>query len=239
MFCAELSSSAIKRVLVANRGEIASRVIKSLNLLNIDSVAVFADSDAGSPYVDQATRSIYIGAAAGGISPYLDGQRIIQIALELQVDAIHPGSLILLTAVLHISPPIYTRSGRKLSVSRQVTDIYRRMLNSPKPSSTRASSSSDRLRILFLRSETRCVGFNYSLCSVAHSHSLVAVSYQAAAKTFLAANTTIPLVPGYSGSDQSLATLIDESRKVGYPLLIKASAGGGGKGMRIVYEESA
>ena len=63
-------------------------------------------------------------------------------------------------------------------------------------------------------------------------------SIQAAAKAFLTNNTSIALVPGYSGSDQTLQTLLKEARSIGYPLLIKASAGGGGKGMRIIHEES-
>ena len=123
----------------------------------------------------------------------------------------------------------------------QVTDIYPRTLRLPQLSRKPASYSLDRLLKLLKLSVTRCVAFNskYPLCSLGYSLLPRHTAIQAAAKTFLAANTTIPLVPGYSGADQTLETLIKESRKVGYPLLIKASAGGGGKGMRIVYEESA
>ena len=92
LFRPEINGNAIRRVLIANRGEIAVRLIETLNFLNIESIAIYSDSDAESPHVDLATRSVFIGSAQDGVSPYLAGDKIIALALELEADAIHPGT---------------------------------------------------------------------------------------------------------------------------------------------------
>lgn len=174
----------IKRLLIANRGEIACRVIASCRRLGIESVAVFSDADRNAQHVRNADFAVYIGASTASES-YLNAQSILDAALKIKADAIHPGYGFL--------------------------------------------SESTELISLCEKSDIIFVG--PSVASIADMGSKIEA--KAIAQTL-----KIPTVPGYNGDDQSSEVLLAESEKIGYPLLIKASAGGGGKGMRIVNEAS-
>lgn len=175
----------IKTLLVANRGEIALRIIRTARGMGIRTVAVYSEIDRDAPYVREADTAFYIGPAEAALS-YLDGARIIKAALQAGANAVHPGYGFLsenadfaeacITAGLSfVGPPadVIRSMGSKIEAKKQAVDAG------------------------------------------------------------------IPVVPGYNGSDQSDETLLDQATTIGLPLMIKASAGGGGRGMRLVeWEES-
>src|SRR5699024_3196520 len=84
------SLKLLKKVLIANRGEIARRIIKTCNRLNIDTVAVYSDADSEAPFVNEATEAIHIGESQAKKS-YVDIEKIMNAAKEANVDSIHPG----------------------------------------------------------------------------------------------------------------------------------------------------
>lgn len=172
----------IKRLLIANRGEIACRVIRTCKKLGIESVAVFSDADRRARHVQQADLACHIGGAAASES-YLDAQAIIDAALKVKADAIHPGYGFL-------------------------------------SESTQLISLCNRHNIIFVGPTVE---------------SIAAMGSKIEAK-LIAQQLDIPTVPGYNGGHQDIDFLQDEAGRIGYPLLIKASAGGGGKGMRIVHQ---
>lgn len=173
--------SAIKRLLIANRGEIACRVIRACKRLGIESVAVFSDADRHSQHVQQADMAVYIGPSAASES-YLNANAILAAAQKISADAIHPGYGFL--------------------------------------------SESTALISLCEQNGIQFVGPSVE--------SIAAMGSKIEAKA-IAQSLDIPTVPGYNGDAQDLETLLLEGNKIGFPLLIKASAGGGGKGMRIVH----
>ncbi|MEE2733303.1 MAG: biotin carboxylase N-terminal domain-containing protein [Pseudomonadota bacterium] len=173
--------SAIKRLLVANRGEIACRVIRACKRLGIESVAVFSDADRHSQHVQQADMAVHIGGSAANES-YLNAEAIIAAARKISADAIHPGYGFL------------SESTALISLCAQQDIIF--------------------------------VGPSVE--------SIAAMGSKIEAKA-IAQSLDIPTVPGYNGEAQDLETLLDQGHSIGFPLLIKASAGGGGKGMRIVH----
>ena len=175
--------SAIKRLLVANRGEIACRVIRACKRLGIESVAVFSDADRHSQHVQQADMAVHIGGSAANES-YLNAEAIIAAANKISADAIHPGYGFL------------SESTALISLCQQQGIIF--------------------------------VGPSVE--------SIAAMGSKIEAKA-IAQSLDIPTVPGYNGDAQDLDTLLDQGLSIGFPLLIKASAGGGGKGMRIVHAE--
>ncbi|TVY93941.1 Methylcrotonoyl-CoA carboxylase subunit alpha, mitochondrial [Lachnellula willkommii] len=174
----------IKRVLIANRGEIACRVIESCRKLNIVSIAVFTDQDALSPHVKQADQAVPLGPIDGPQgNPHQNGELLIKIARENKADAVHPG---------------YGYLSENAEFSRQVQDAGLVFLG-PSP------------------------------------NSMAVLGDKRSAKQYLLKNApSIPLIPGYNGSEQNINRLVVEADRIGFPILIKASAGGGGKGMRIV-----
>ncbi len=174
----------MKKLLVANRGEIALRIMKSAREMGIATVAVYSDADRISPYVLYADEAIYIGPAPSKES-YLRGDFIIQKALEAGVDAIHPG---------------YGFLSENAGFAQAVKDAG----------------------IIF-------VGPTPEAIEVMGSK----LAAKEAAKQF-----NIPMVPGSAGAITTVDEAIEVAKLTGYPLLIKASAGGGGKGMRVVTEES-
>lgn len=176
--------SSIKRLLIANRGEIACRVIRTCKKLGIESVAVFSDADRRARHVQQADLACHIGGAAASES-YLNAQSIIDAALKVKADAIHPGYGFL-------------------------------------SESTQLISLCNRHGIIFVGPTVE---------------SIAAMGSKIEAK-LIAQQLDIPTVPGYNGDNQDLAFLQEQAEKIGFPLLIKASAGGGGKGMRIVHQIS-
>ncbi|KAL8276757.1 hypothetical protein RQP46_010813 [Phenoliferia psychrophenolica] len=201
LFAAPLPSSpsgglALRRVLVANRGEIAVRIIKTCALLGVETVAIYSDLDADAPHVALATQAVYIGSSipdttAGSdfTSPYLKGDELVKLAKATDSDAIHPG---------------YGYLSENAEFADKVVAAG----------------------LVFIGPQ---------------AESIRTIGDKAASKAFLAkfAGDSVPLVPGYSGADQDLATLVSAGKQIQYPILIKASAGGGGKGMRIVREEAA
>jgi 3-methylcrotonyl-CoA carboxylase alpha subunit len=168
------------KLLIANRGEIACRVIKTCRRLGIRSVAVYSAADAGARHVRMADEAVLIGPAASRES-YLAIERILDAARQTGARAIHPG---------------YGFLSENAAFAEACTDAGIVFVGPP-PAAIRAMGS------------------------------------KSAAKALME-KAGVPLVPGYHGDNQDAAFLAGEAQRIGYPVLIKASAGGGGKGMRIV-----
>ena len=170
----------IKKILIANRGEIACRVIKTARKMGISTVAVYSDADRKALHVRMADEAVHIGPSPA-IESYLVIEKIIAAAKDTGADAIHPGYGFL----------------------------------SENPDFVRAC---EKAKITFIGPA---------------AESMEAMGLKDAAKKLMDA-AGVPITPGYHGEDQSLKTLEAEAKKIGYPVLIKAVAGGGGKGMRKV-----
>jgi len=170
----------IKKILIANRGEIACRVIRTANEMGIKTVAVYSDADANALHKKSADEAVHIGASPATES-YLIGEKIIAAAKETGADAIHPG---------------YGFLSENADFADKVVEAGIKWIG-PKSSSIRAMGLKDSAKALM----------------------------EAAG---------VPCTPGYMGDDQSPKHLEKEAKKIGYPVLIKAVAGGGGKGMRKV-----
>lgn len=168
------------KILIANRGEIAVRVIKTCREMGIRTVAVYSEPDHNALHVREADEIYPIGPAAASES-YLNIPRIIRVAQACGAQAIHPGYGFL----------------------------------SENPALAEACVQAD---ITFIGPPARAMSLMGS---------------KIAAKQ-LAQSVGAPVVPGYNGGDQDDATLFEQAQQIGFPLLIKASAGGGGKGMRTV-----
>lgn len=174
----------IKKILIANRGEIACRVIKTAKMMGLSTVAVYSEVDANSLHVKQADEAVCIGPAPSKDS-YLRGDLIIQKAKELNVDAIHPGYGF-------------------LSENAQFAEACAEQ------------------GIIFIGPTIEAIK---------------AMGSKSAAK-FIMHQAGVPLVPGYHGDDQNPALIKQSANEMGYPVLLKATAGGGGKGMRQVWSEA-
>lgn len=170
----------ITSLLIANRGEIACRIIRTARKLGIRTVAVYSDADAGALHVRSADQAAHIGGSQARES-YLIGDRIIAAAKETGAEAIHPG---------------YGFLSENADFAEAVIAAGLIWVG-PNPDSIRAMGLKDAAK---------------KLMQGAH----------------------VPVTPGYLGEDQSLDRLQREADKIGYPVLIKAVAGGGGKGMRRV-----
>jgi acetyl-CoA carboxylase biotin carboxylase subunit len=173
----------LRRVLVANRGEIASRVMRSCKALGIETVAVFSDADEHMPFVREADVAVRIGPAPS-VESYLRVDRVIEAARRTGADAIHPGY-----GFLSENPEL-PRACEQAGL-------------------TFVGPRSEAIRIMGSKKEAKA----------------------------RVAEAGVPVVPGYDGAQQDTATLAAEARRIGLPVLIKASAGGGGKGMRVVRED--
>ncbi|HQS96946.1 MAG TPA: acetyl/propionyl/methylcrotonyl-CoA carboxylase subunit alpha [Novosphingobium sp.] len=170
----------IKSLLIANRGEIACRVIRTARAMGIRTVAVYSDADSNALHVRSADEAVHIGPSPARES-YLVGERIIAAALSTGAEAIHPG---------------YGFLSENAEFAQAVIDAGLVWVG-PKPASITAMGLKD-----------------------------------AAKARMIAAG--VPVTPGYLGEDQSPERLQAEADAIGYPVLIKAVAGGGGKGMRRV-----
>ncbi|WP_369025946.1 biotin carboxylase N-terminal domain-containing protein [Qipengyuania sp. RANM35] len=170
----------IQKLLIANRGEIACRIIRTAREMGIATVAVYSDADAKALHVRSADEAVHIGPSPAAES-YLVGAKIIAAAKATGADAIHPG---------------YGFLSENAGFAQAVIDAGLIWVG-PKPSSIEAMGLKD-----------------------------------AAKKLMRAAG--VPVTPGYEGEDQSVERLKQEADAIGYPVLIKAVAGGGGKGMRKV-----
>jgi propionyl-CoA carboxylase alpha chain len=170
----------MQKVLIANRGEIARRVIRTLKKMNIESVAVYSDADRNAPHVLEADEAVYLGASPSAES-YLKQDLILDYCKKLNVDGIHPG---------------YGFLSENAGFAKKVKAAGIKLIG---PSSESMEVMGDKL------------------------------SAKQAVKKF-----NVPLVPGV---DEAISDVNDAKKiaeEVGYPILIKASAGGGGKGMRLV-----
>ena len=170
----------IESLLIANRGEIACRVMRTAQAMGIRCIAVYSQADAKALHVRMADEAVCIGPAPSAES-YLKGDRIIAAAKDTGAEAIHPG---------------YGFLSENAEFAQAVIDAGLIWVG-PKPDSIRAMGLKD------------------------------------AAKRLMD-EAGVPVTPGYMGDDQSEATLAKEADAIGYPVLIKAVAGGGGKGMRKV-----
>ena len=170
-----------KKILIANRGEIACRVIKTARKLGILTVAVYSDADANALHVAMADEAINIGPAPSRES-YLVMQKVIEAAKQTGAEAIHPGYGFL-------------SENAEFCIACRDNDIV--FIGPP-------------------------------------VDAIEAMGSKSAAKNIME-NAGVPLVPGYHGDDQSPEILRKKSDEMGYPVLLKATAGGGGKGMRQVW----
>ena len=168
------------RILIANRGEIACRVMRTAHRLGVQCVAVYSDADARALHVATADEAVRIGPAPARDS-YLNAEAIIAAARATGAEAIHPG---------------YGFLSENAEFAEACAAAGLTFIGPP-------------------ASAIRAMG-------------------DKASSKALMAKAAVPLVPGYHGEDQDAALLKREASKIGYPVLIKASAGGGGKGMRVV-----
>jgi len=173
-----------KKVLIANRGEIALRVIRACRELNVASVAVYSDADARAPHVREADEAVHIGASPSAES-YLKGERIIEAAQQLGAEAIHPG---------------YGFLSEREWFARAVRDAGLVFIGPP-------------------------------------AEAIAAMGSKTAARS-LAVAANVPVVPGTIEPIKDAIEARAVADRFGYPVLLKAAAGGGGKGMRLVRESS-
>lgn len=173
----------IKKIMVANRGEIALRVLKTAREMGIQVVTVFAEDDRNLPHALYADESYSLGTGTLA-DTYLNKAKLIEVAKRSGADAIHPG---------------YGFLSENEEFARLVEGNG----------------------IIFIGPTPE---------------SIVLMGDKIGSKKALE-KIKIPLTPGYHGDDQSEEVLVREAKKIGYPVLIKASAGGGGKGMRIVHKD--
>lgn len=170
----------MKKILVANRGEIALRIMKTIRRMGISCVAIYSEPDRNSPHVLFADESVCIGPGASSQS-YLDGKKIIEVAKSLGVDGIHPG---------------YGFLSENADFAQMVNDANINFIG-PSPESMQIMGSK--------------------------------LAAKDAVKKY-----NVPMVPGIDTAIKDVNVAKKTAEAVGYPILIKASAGGGGKGMRMV-----
>ncbi|MFT4613426.1 MAG: geranyl-CoA carboxylase alpha subunit, partial [Bacteroidia bacterium] len=171
-------------VLIANRGEIACRVIRSARELGYRTVAVYSEADAGAPHVQQADEAVCIGPGPVGES-YLVQDKILEAARSTGAQAIHPG---------------YGFLSENAEFAKSCEDAG----------------------LVFIGPSSQAIHL---------------MGHKAEAKRRMI-DADVPCVPGYEGEDQSDDTLLREAHSIGLPLMVKASAGGGGRGMRLVHDSA-
>jgi 3-methylcrotonyl-CoA carboxylase alpha subunit len=172
-----------KKILIANRGEIAMRVAKTARRMGVSTVAIYSDADRNAPHVRACDEAVHIGPSAAAES-YLKAEKIIDACKRTGAEAVHPGYGFL-----------------------SENEAFAEAL--------------DKAGIVFIGPTAETIR---------------AMGSKAAAKDLMEA-ANVPTTPGYQGAEQSVATFKKEARRIGYPVLLKATAGGGGKGMRMVARE--
>ena len=172
----------MKRLLVANRGEIARRILRTAHRMGLETVAVYSQPDAAALHVREATQAVALGGAASAES-YLHIEKLVSAARQSGADAVHPG---------------YGFLSENAEFAQAVEDAGLTWVGPP-ASAIRTLGSKSRARELALA-------------------------------------RGIPCLPGYQGSDPSEAAFVAAARDIGFPLMVKAAAGGGGRGMRLVTE---
>jgi 3-methylcrotonyl-CoA carboxylase alpha subunit len=170
----------LRRLLIANRGEIVCRIARTAQRLGVTSIAVYSEADVNARHVRLADEAYYLGSAPAAQS-YLDISKILALAQRVGADAVHPG---------------YGFLSENAAFAQACVDAGLIFIGPP-ASAIRAMGS------------------------------------KSASKAAMAA-VGVPVAPGYHGAEQSLERLHAEAERVGFPLIIKASAGGGGKGMQVV-----
>ncbi len=171
-------------ILIANRGEIACRVIRTAKELGYRTIAVYSDADAGAPHVQLADEAVRIGAGPVGES-YLLAERILEAAVTSGAEAIHPGYGFL----------------SENAAFAQAVEAAGLVFIGP---------SAEAIEVMGNKAESK--------------------------RRMIAAG--VPCVPGYEGHDQSDECLLVEGAKISLPLMVKAAAGGGGRGMRLVHDQA-
>jgi 3-methylcrotonyl-CoA carboxylase alpha subunit len=177
-------STTIQKILVANRGEIARRIIRTCRKMGISTVAVYSEADAGMPFVAEADEAVLLGPAPSSES-YLRIDKILDAAALTNSDAIHPGYGFLAE----------NAAFAEACAGANVIFI------GPTPDAIRSMGSKREAKAL--------VG-----------------------------KAGVPVIPGYDGASQDPKDLAKEALEIGFPVLLKASAGGGGKGMKLVRQEA-
>lgn len=174
----------IKRILIANRGEIACRVIKTARKMGIETVSVYSEADRKSMHVQMADRAVLIGPPPTSKS-YLDMNKILQVCIDNKVDAVHPGYGF-------------------LSENFRFMDLL------------------DHNKIIFIGPKKKAIE---EMGDKINSKKLAKIA-------------NVNLIPGYIGEvPNNSEEILRIANSIGYPVMIKASAGGGGKGMRIAYDD--
>ena len=171
------------KLLIANRGEVAVRIIRACRELGITSVAVYSEADEHAMHIRLADEAYYVGPAAAAES-YLNVEKLVEVAKESGAEAVHPG---------------YGFLSENANFARAVEEAGISWVG---PSAEAMEKVGDKVR----------------------------------AKE-LAREADVPTVPGYAGEDESEERLLEEAERIGYPVLVKASAGGGGRGMRPVWRQ--
>jgi geranyl-CoA carboxylase alpha subunit len=179
----EKAMTRFSSILIANRGEIACRVIRTARALGLRTIAVYSDADAAAPHVKLADEAVHIGGSPVGES-YLLADAVLKAAKNSGADAIHPGYGFL------SENADFAKACEKAGL----------VFVGPTP---------DQIDLMGNKAEAK--------------------------RRMIAAN--VPCVPGYEGEDQSDTVLISEAKKIGFPIMVKAVAGGGGRGMRLVENE--
>ncbi len=177
-------TTTIQKILVANRGEIARRIMRTCRKMGIATVAVYSDADADMPFVDEADEAFRLGPAPSSES-YLRIERILEAAAFTNSDAIHPGYGFL------------SENAAFAEACGQAGFIF----IGPTPDAIRSMGSKREAKALVEKAG-------------------------------------VPVIPGYDGANQDPKVLAEEAIKIGFPALLKASAGGGGKGMKRVRQAS-
>jgi len=174
----------LRRILIANRGEIAVRIIRACHERGLESVAVLSDADTESLHVKLADQAVRIGSGPV-LDSYLNGKRIIEAAKQTKADAIHPG---------------YGFLSENADFAQAVQKAGIQFIG-PSPQAIRAMGNKTQARKKMIQ-------------------------------------TNVPVVPGSKGNLANLEEAQKVSKEIGFPILIKAVSGGGGRGMRIVHKKS-
>jgi 3-methylcrotonyl-CoA carboxylase alpha subunit len=170
----------IRRLLVANRGEIVCRIVRTARRLGVTTIAVYSDADRNAQHVRVADEAYHLGPAPAAMS-YLSIDKLIALAKRVGADAIHPG---------------YGFLSENARFAQACQDAGLIFIGPP-------------------------------------ASAIESMGSKSASKAAMAA-VGVPVAPGYHGHEQSIQRLVEEAARVGFPLIIKASAGGGGKGMQVV-----
>jgi len=174
-----------KKILIANRGEIAVRVARTARAMGVSTVAVYSDADRDAPHIRACDEAVHIGPSPAAQS-YLSTDKVLAAVKHTGAEAVHPG---------------YGFLSENAGFAEALQDAG----------------------VVFIGPTAETIR---------------AMGSKSAAKDLMEA-AGVPTTPGYQGEDQSVATFKKEAKRIGYPVLLKATAGGGGKGMRLVENEGA